>query len=519
MLECCGNYLFCTAGCFFVDLGYLWVPLLKKPNQGVALTYSSPSGAPIKAPIDNRSMLIPLIVAVAFFMETLDATIIVTALPEMARSFDIDVARLSMGVTAYMMAVAVCVTASRWLADRIGSRTLFAGAIAVFTLASVICGMAQDFPTFIGGRVLQGVAAAMMSPVGRLLVLRTSSKKSLGRALSALIWPGLAAPVIGPPLGGFITDMSTWRWIFYVNVPVGILCISLVLAFVPNERQAAKPFDFKGFLLMAFALGLLTYGLDLLSLRESWALAWGGGLIAVAAVLGFVIYHHLINAPHPLVNPAILKVRSFFISSMTGGVISRAAISATPFLLPLMFQLAYGMTPLQAGSLLLIYMLANLLMKTVTTPILAAIGIRNALIWSTLVSGLGIALCGFVSPTAYLWLNGVILAFAGAGRSMQLTAITMVNFADIAPPQRQPASVLSSLTQQIGMGAGVAIGALLLTISQSTRGGEMLALPDFRLALVLAGVLSASAACFYAGLARDVGDEISGRARLPKPNV
>jgi EmrB/QacA subfamily drug resistance transporter len=467
----------------------------------------------------SSSLAIPLIVAMAFFMETLDATIIVTALPNMAHSFGIDVSRLSVGVTAYLMTAAVFVTASGWLADRIGSRTLFCGAIGVFTIASVICGMAQDFSVFVGGRVLQGVAAAMMSPVGRLVVLRTSQKKDLGRALSALIWPGLAAPVIGPPLGGFITDIADWRWIFYVNVPVGLICMALVLAYVPNERQAPKPFDFKGFLLMALALGALTYGFDLLSLRQTWALSWGAGLVVAACALGLVIHRHLISAAHPLVNPAILKVRSFFISSMSGGVISRAAISATPFLLPLMFQLAYGMTPLQSGSLLLVYMLANLLMKTVTTPVLATVGIRNALIWSSIVSGIGIALCGFISPQSHLLLNGVILAFAGAGRSMQLTAITMVNFADIPPPQRQPASVLSSLTQQVGMGAGVAVGALLLTISQTTRAADVLALPDFRLALVLAGVLSASAALFYLGLARDVGDDMTGRRREAKASA
>ncbi|MRW88536.1 MFS transporter [Duganella sp. FT80W] len=473
------------------------------------MNHSPPAAA------NARPLLIALIVAIAFFMETLDSTIIVTALPHMARSFDIDVARLSIGVTAYLMAAAVCVTASGWLADRIGSRTLFCGAIGVFTIASVICGMAQDFSAFIAGRVLQGVAAAMMSPVGRLVVLRTSQKKDLGRALSALIWPGLAAPVIGPPLGGFITDMANWRWIFYVNVPVGLIGMALVMAYVPNEKQAPRPFDRKGFLLMAVALGALTYGLDLLGMRQQQALYWGAGLVVLASVLGVMVHRHLSSAQHPLVNPAIFKVRSFFISSVTGGVISRAAISATPFLLPLMFQLAYGMTPLQSGSLLLAYMLANLLMKTVTTPILAAVGIRNALIWSSIVSGLGIALCGFVSPAADLALNIVILAFAGAGRSMQLTAITMVNFADIPPPQRQPASVLSSLTQQIGMGAGVAVGALLLTVGQTTRGAPALALPDFQLALVLAGVISASAAWFYAGLARDVGDEISGRAQGP----
>lgn len=464
--------------------------------------------------VGGRTMVISLVVAIAFFMETLDATIIVTALPQMAQSFGVDTARLALGVTVYLMAVAACITASGWLADRIGSRTLFCSAIGVFTLSSVICGLAPNFLTFILGRTLQGAAAAMMSPVGRLVVLRSSEKKDLGRALSALIWPGLAAPVIGPPLGGFITDIASWRWIFYVNVPVGLIAMALVLAFVPNDRKEPTPFDLTGFLLMALGLSALTFGLDLLGLRDGSRIGSGVGFVALSALLGIAVYRHLRSAPHPVVQLDTLRVRSFFVSSVTGGVISRAAITATPFLLPLMFQLVYGLSPFQSGSLLLVYMATNLLMKTVTNPLLAHVGIRNALVWSSVLSGLGIALCGFVSPSSDLLINSIILAFAGAGRSVQLTSITMVNFADISPPQRQPASVFSSLTQQIGMGAGVAIGALLLTFSQSARGASSLALADFRLALVLAGLLSASAALFYLTLREDVGDEISGRSRL-----
>jgi MFS family permease len=208
-----------------------------------------------------------------------------------------------------------------------------------------------------------------------------------------------------------------------------------------------------------------------------------------------------------------LKVRSFFVSSVTGGVLSRATISATPFLLPLMFQLAFGLSPLEAGAMLMIYMAANLAMKTVTNPVITRLGIRTTLIASSLLAGIGIALCAFIVPGQHLLLNGLILAVAGATRSLQLTAITMVNFADIAPPQRQPASVLSSLTQQIGMGAGVAVGALLLTLSQMARGAPAVGLVDFRVALVAAGLMSALAALSFRTLSRNVGDEISGRGQ------
>ena len=468
--------------------------------------------------IGGRSMLISLVVAIAFFMENLDATIIVTALPQMADSFQVDATRMSMGVTAYLMAVAAGVTASGWLADRIGCRNLFCGAVALFTLASMLCGAAPNFPAFIIARVLQGSSAAMMSPVGRLVVLRTSEKKDLMRALSALIWPGLAAPVIGPPLGGLITGIASWRWIFYVNLPIGLVGMALILAFIPNEKRAPSPFDLVGFLLTAIALSCLTYGLDLLGLRQdvsssgglSSSLGTGVGLIAAAVLLGWVALRHMRKNPHPLLSLEALRIRSFFVSSVTGGVISRAAISATPFLLPLMFQLAFGLSPLQSGGLLLIYMAANLLTKLVTNQIMRRFGIRTVLVATIVMAGMSIALCACIFPGSYPLLNGLILALAGAGRSLQLTAITMVNFADIGPAQRQPASVFSSLTQQIGMGAGVAVGALLLTCSQWLRGAGVPGLEDFRVAFVLAGVLSTLAVFPFLTLARDVGDEISG---------
>lgn len=464
--------------------------------------------------LGGRSMLIALVVAVAFFMENLDATIIVTALPQMADSFHVNASRMSLGVTAYLMAAAAWVTVSGWLADRLGTRSLFAGAVVVFTLASILCGAAASFPVFIVGRVLQGSAAAMMSPVGRLVVLRSSEKKDLMRALSALIWPGLAAPVLGPPLGGLITGLASWNWIFFVNLPIGLIGTTLILIFIPNEKRKPPPFDLGGFLITAVALSGLTYGLDLIGLPQGPSLAAGFGCIGAALLVGWFALRHMRTKPDPLLNVDALRIRSFFVSSVSGGVISRAAISATPFLLPLMFQLAFGLTPLQSGGLLLIYMSANLLMKLVTNQIMRQYGIRRVLIWSGVMAGVSIAACAFVVPGVYPLFNGLILAAAGAGRSLQLTAITMVNFADIGPAQRQPASVLSSLTQQIGMGAGVAVGALLLTSSQSLRGAGALGLVDFRAAFVLAGALSTLAVFPFMTLARDVGDEISGYGRV-----
>jgi EmrB/QacA subfamily drug resistance transporter len=465
--------------------------------------------------VGGRSLLTALIVACAFFMENLDGTIIVTALPQMASSFRIDPARMSLGMTAYMLAVAAGITASGWMADRVGTRNLFCSAIGVFTVASMLCGVAPSFPAFIAARILQGAAAAMMSPVGRLVVLRTSEKKDLLRALSTLVWPALFAPVLGPPLGGFITGAASWRWIFYVNLPFGLIGMALVLAYIPNQKRAEKtPFDTAGFLLMASALACLTYGLDLIGQRQAANLATGAVLLLVSGVVGVLAVRHVRAAPHPLVSLDALKLRSFFVSCVSGGTVSRAAISATPFLLPLMFQLGYGLSPVQSGLLLLVYMAANLLMKTITNPILTRFGIKAVLVWNGLIVSAFIAACALVSPALPPLLTGAILVLAGASRSMQFTAITMVTFADVGPAQRQPAAVVSALTQQVGMGAGVAVGALLLTFSQRLRGSAALTAADFHAALVLAGVLSALAVLSYMSLAADAGDEISGHRRL-----
>ncbi len=477
---------------------------------------SPPKPSLFVAFLGGRSIVIALIVACAFFMENLDSNIIVTALPQMASTFGVSPTRISLGVTAYVLAVAAGIPASGWLADRIGARNLFCAAIGAFTLASMLCGAAPGFFTFIAARILQGAAAAMMSPVGRLVVLRNAEKKDLLRALSTLVWPALFAPVLGPPLGGFITSAASWRWIFYVNLPVGLLGMALVLAFVPNQKGEARPrFDSRGFLLLATALACLTYGLDVVGRREGSDLAMGAVLLAAAFGVGWLAVRRLRTTPEPVVSLDALGLRSFFVACVSGGSLSRAAISATPFLLPLMFQVGFGLSPVQSGFLLLIYMAANLLMKAVTNRILKTWGLRTVLLANGLLASAAIALCALISPGASLLLNGLILAFAGATRSMQFTAITMVTFADVTPAQRQPAAVVSALTQQLGMGMGVAVGAVMLNASQAARGAAHLEVTDFRAALVLAGLMSALAFVSYRTLARDAGNEISGYRSKP----
>src|SRR3954465_10315065 len=279
------------------------------------------------------STLVALLVAGAFFMENLDGTVIATALPQMAQTFGVGAVDLNVGMTAYMLTLAVFIPVSGWVADRLGARTVFASAIGLFTLASILCGISNGLPEFTAARVLQGMGGALMVPVGRLVVLRTTDKKDLVRSIAYITWPGLAAPVIGPPVGGFITTYSSWRWIFFLNVPLGLIGIALALWWITNDREeTARPFDWLGFALAGTACTSFMYSLELLGRRDApWLTV--GVFLGYGVLAGWLAVWPVRRTPHPLVDLACLKVRTFAIV-IWGGSLFRIAISVSPFLLP-----------------------------------------------------------------------------------------------------------------------------------------------------------------------------------------
>ena len=458
---------------------------------------------------------VPLIVAGAFFMEQLDGTVVVTALPQIGASFGVTPQGLGLAVTAYMVTLAAVVPASGWVAERFGARTIFAGAVGLFVFASVLCGLSTNLTMFIASRVLQGFAAALMAPVGRLVVIRTTEKKDLILAIAALTWPALVAPVLGPPLGGLIATYTSWRWIFFLNVPIGLVGMALALRFIPDERHVdPPPFDSVGFVLTAVSLGGLIYGLDLIG-QAGADRAVAGAVVAGSLALGVAAVRHARRTDRPLLDLSAMRWPSFSQSSATSGFLARLAISATPFLVPLMFQLGFGFNAFQAGMMVLAYMLGNLGMKVVTTPILRWFSFRSILVVSNLITAAALVACALFSratPEPLIW---IVLFIAGCSRSMNFTGCNTLTFADVTPPERGGATALSAMLQQLSVSLGVAVAALALNLSRLVFHESTLALWDFRVAFAAVAAIAAAAAIGFLKLDPKAGHEIRGRAPAP----
>lgn len=434
-----------------------------------------------------QTRLIALVVAVTFFMENLDATVIATALPTMASAFGVTPVDMNIGITAYILAVAIFIPLSSWVADRFGARRVFAGAIIVFTLASLLCGLSQSLEMFVFARVLQGIGGALMVPVGRLAVLRNTDKKDLVKMIAIITWPGLVAPILGPLAGGLIVTHASWPWIFYVNLPLGALALGAALWLVPDGREASvRPFDAKGFVLLAGACVALLGGLEWLGSQTGERLLPGLGLGLVAAGLLLTVWavHHCRHHTDPLLPLHTLSINTFRVS-IYGGSLFRLAISALPFLLPLLFQVAFGLSPVDAGLLVLAVFAGNLAMKPFTTAIMQRYGFRNVLLVNGLIGVVSIAACAFFTAQTPFAVIAAVLFVGGLSRSMQFTCYNSIGFADVPKPRMSEASALFSMSFQLAMGMGVTAAALLLRASMSVQGHEVQAqVGDFRVAFI-----------------------------------
>lgn len=403
-----------------------------------------------------------LLVAGALFMEILDATIIAPAIPLIASSFGVDAVDVNVAISAYLVTVAVLIPASGWLADRFGVRRVFIGAILVFTLASVGCAVSASLPMLVLMRVLQGVGGAMMVPVGRLAVLRHSSQSDLVRAIALLTWPALTALVVAPVLGGAIATLGSWRWIFAVNIPIGVIGIVLALRLVRGGPHATvRPLDWPG--LLALGSGIAAALIALENIRVSgtdWELVTGCG--AAALVLLATAVWRLVTAAAPLMQLRVLQVHTLRITVVAGSLY-RLVITAVPFLLPLQFQLQFGWTPLAAGVMVAALFAGNLTIKPATTPLMRRFGIRTVLLVNGVASVACFGLLAALRPGLPLAVITVVLYLSGALRSVGFTAYNSLAFSDVDGERLTHANTLNASVQELAAGLGVAVAALLLS--------------------------------------------------------
>lgn len=454
-----------------------------------------------------------LLVAGAFFMEFIDGTVIATALPDMAKSFGVQAVDLNIGISAYLITLAVLIPASGWIADRFGARKIFTLALAIFTLASVLCGFSTTLESFLAMRILQGVGGALMVPVGRLAVLRTTPKHQLITAIATLTWPALVAPIIGPPLGGFITSYANWRWIFFINVPLGLLAIALALKFIPNIRDDdRRPFDLPGFLTTGIAMVSLVYAMELLGAQHPES-----GLTIALLMLGVGTFafslRHFRRAAWPMIRLDAMQVPTFRVT-MYGGSLFRASISAVPFLLPLMFQVGFGMNAFQAGSLVLAVFVGNLTIKPATTPLIRWLGFKKLLLINGALNVLALLACALITPNTPVWLILLVLYLGGVFRSIQFTGISTLAFADVPSAQMSYANTLFSTATQLAVGLGISLGAIGIRVGANVS--EWLgisAIPgiSFRLAFVAIALICLIGMVDTLRLTKEAGSAVSAR--------
>jgi EmrB/QacA subfamily drug resistance transporter len=443
-------------------------------------------------------------------MENMDSTVIATSLPQIAAHLGESPIALKLALTSYLLSLAIFIPISGWAADRFGARTVFASAIVVFTIGSILCGFANSLLGFVGARMLQGMGGAMMVPVGRLVIFRTVPKKDLVNALVWLTIPGLLGPVMGPPLGGFITTYFSWRWIFWINVPIGIIGVILVARFIENTKEpSVPPLDFLGAVLSGIGLSGLVLGFSVASqaLVPVWIAATSiiGGAICTAA---YVL--HARRVPHPVLDLTLLKVPTMR-ASVVGGFFFRIGIGAIPFLLPLMLQLGFGYTAFQSGLLTCMGAIGAMASKTTTVMALRWFGFRAVLVAGAVVAAFFLGINALFRPETPYIVMALVLLLGGWFRSMLFTSLTALGFSEIPPWRMSRATSLSSVAQQLSLSTGVAVAALVLEIAQYERGDTTLALEDFSMAFIVVSLISITSLPFFLNLSPTAGEEVAGR--------
>ncbi|WP_459675612.1 MFS transporter [Acidisoma sp. 7E03] len=465
-------------------------------------------------PSPRRVRTIALIVATALFMEQLDGTVLATALPSMARSFGVRPLHMSIALTSYLLSLAVFIPASGVMADRFGTKRVFNMAIALFTLGSILCSQTTSLPLLVAARLIQGLGGAMMVPVGRIILLRSVPKSELVSAMAWFLVPALIGPVLGPPVGGFITTYLSWRWIFFINIPVGLLGGVLASLLIPDIRATHRtPFDWPGFGLSGLALSCLTFGFTLASRGSQNVDALLLLLVGSLAGIAYVLYAR--RRTNAILDLRLMRVQTFRVSTLAGSL-SRITWGAVPFLLPMMMQLGFGMTAAASGAITFMSAAGAMLMKLCAAPILRRFGFRRVLIWNQLLATLCILACASFTPG---WPRLAIFAVLLAGgffQSLQFTAYNTIAYADLRADRMSAATSFYTVFQQLMLSMGICVAAGALAASAHLFGRHTPDLADFRVAFLV--VSSASLLCgpLCAKLPPSAGAEMSGHRDQPK---
>jgi EmrB/QacA subfamily drug resistance transporter len=453
---------------------------------------------------------IPLIVATALFMANLDATVLSTSLPAIAKDLGLNPIHLKLALTTYLLALAVFIPASGWMADRFGAKTVFRAAIAVFAAGSIWCGFSQGLGSLVAARIPQGMGGAMMVPVGRLVVLRTVPREEMINSIAWLTIPALLGPVLGPLLGGFITTYANWRWIFWINIPVAILGIALVTRFIPQVRDdAPEEFDLRGFLLVGpglslFLTGATLTGLDLIPDVDVWALSLAGAVLLVLYVL------HAMRDPAPLLDLKLLSIPTFR-TGLIGGFLFRVGIGSAPFMIPLLLQNGFGFNPFESGLMTFATGFGAMFMKTQAANILRRWGYSRVLMLNGAIATAFMAVPAlFTSGMSPLAITAVFF-IGGLSRSLQFTSVNTVAYADVPPEHLSRATSFASVFQELSGAVGVSVAALGLEVMMRLDGTEVTAASQFAPVFLVVALIASTAIAVFATLPADAGATLLGQ--------
>jgi EmrB/QacA subfamily drug resistance transporter len=458
----------------------------------------------------NKERLIPLIVATALFMENMDSTVIATSLPAIAADIGTSPLTLKLAITSYLLSLAVFIPASGWTADRFGARMVFSLAIGVFMVGSIGCALSSSVTDFVIARIVQGIGGAMMTPVGRLVLLRTIDKSALVNAMAWVTVPALVGPVIGPPLGGFITTYFSWHWIFLINIPIGLLGIFMAMRYIdPIRSDDPERFDLYGLVLAGIGLAGIAFGLSVAGLNLlPWTIVVALVAIGIISMTLYVI--HARRTASPVLDFSLLNLSTMH-ASIIGGFMFRLGIGALPFLLPLLMQVGFGLSPFRSGLVTFASAVGAMGMKTLAARIIRTFGFRNMMTINAVVSSVFLAACALFTVTTPLLLIMIILVVGGFFRSLQFTAINTVAYAEVEPGQMSRATTLVSVNQQLAISAGVAVGAFCVESTMLVRHMQELDATVFAPAFLVVSIISALSAYFFWQMPDDAGHEISGR--------